>query len=113
MKRKNLLLFAFGLATTIAVVVPHQAAAGCHCALPVYTTEPTTGIWGLGSDCTAAHNDLIATLNSLIDCEESPCSITFVQKTACFEKAPGMWREDGVYEYRCIVCIERDPPPGN
>jgi hypothetical protein len=31
------------------------------------------------------------------------CSVQFVQKTACFfDTAQQLWREDGVYRYKCL-----------
>ena|SRR6185295_9720786 len=99
----------------IALLAPSPAEAGCRCAVAVHTTQPSTGTWGLGSDCTAAHNDLINNLDGLIDCgDEVECSVTFVQKTACFfDTMKGMWREDGVYNYRCIVCFGPFEPQTN
>ncbi len=113
MTTKLLAPFAFLALSATALLAPGPAAAGCHCGATVYTTQPATGTWGLGADCTAAHNDLINNLDSLILCEDGPCNIQFVQKTACFfETMKGMWREDGVYNYRCFFCFVPPDPGG-
>lgn len=102
------------LSAAALLLTPSEAQAGCFCGSTVYTTEPTTGTWGLGADCAAARSDLINQLNAAIHCVDGTCSVQLEIKTECyFEPMKGMYREDGVYHYTCLHCFDPDPrdPP--
>ncbi|HEX9945771.1 MAG TPA: hypothetical protein VGG03_27505 [Thermoanaerobaculia bacterium] len=78
----------------------------------------TTMNWGMGSDCTAAHNALVSHVNAeaFANCGSSTQTclgeLVITSNPQCwFNDAPTvmMYQEDGYRYYSCKECREREP----
>ena len=109
--RKLTLLTGALLVTVLALAgglsLPQPAAAICIC--ETYNDTSTAINWGKGSDCTAAHSQLVSLLNqeAFATCGgiTATClgEIVYTSNPQCFWNGM-MWQEDGYRNFSCKVC---------
>ncbi|HEX9945774.1 MAG TPA: hypothetical protein VGG03_27520 [Thermoanaerobaculia bacterium] len=112
--RKLTLLTGALLVTVLALAgglsTPNPAWAICFC--PTNNDYTTMMNWGMGADCTAAHNDLVSHVNAeaYANCGTSfqTCLGTLVITTSCWWNG-SQFQEDGYRFYSCKECTEREP----
>ncbi|HEX9945772.1 MAG TPA: hypothetical protein VGG03_27510 [Thermoanaerobaculia bacterium] len=116
--RKLTLLTGALLVTVLALAgslsTPRAAWAICRCeTFDDYTTSMN---WGMGADCTAAHNALLSHVNAeaFANCGGSTltCLGTLVITGPCWfnnDPAVMMYQEDGYRYYSCKVCGPIEP----
>ena len=98
-------LLVLALAVAGGVATPRAAWALCYC--DPYEPYAQAWGWGKGTDCTAAHNDLINQTSAAAraDCGTIyTCFGNLVITGACHSIGGGMYQEDGYREYKCKVC---------
>lgn len=109
---RKLALFTGAMLVLVLALVgglstPRAAWAICWCET---NNDYTTALnWGMGSDCTAAHNDLVARVNA--EARDSCGGLTqtclgtlvITSSPACFFNGT-MFQEDGYRYYSCKVC---------
>lgn len=98
-----MLVVALALISGLSNAKPAWALCWC----PTNNDYVTSMHWGMGSSCTAAHNDLLAQVNqeASADCGgvTKTCFGALVVTTSCHYE-DGMYVEDGYKEYSCKVC---------
>lgn len=114
---KNLILRIFlflavpAVALGALLVVDSQPldALSCYdCSCPSFETK-IGPFWGMGSDCTQALNDALATARSQVDCSGADqCSERYEIVTQChFSSEHNDYRIDIDYYYACEICFDK------
>ena len=113
MRLRSWKLAIFALA--LPLVLPNAAVAGCFC--PTGTTWQVTDFqWGFGATCEAAEADSIANAQNAAEsaCANGVCAFgSYIPTWPCEpSQMPGhigQMQRDGKIEYKCLICIERQP----
>ncbi len=98
-------MLAVLLALAGGISTPSPAWAICYC--ETWDDYATAQNWGMGADCTAAHNDLLAHVNAEAHANcggiTKTCLGSLVITGSCWWTG-SQYQEDGYRFYSCKVC---------
>lgn len=96
-------LAAVTVLTVLTLLSPTPSFATHDCSCPGVLAKETDPVWGMGSDCTEAHNNAVSNAWALVSCNTAVCDSEVVVVSEC-QLYEGQYRVDVKIRYACEIC---------